>query len=337
MADFETAIQDAIAAQEIPGCALVAVDRSGISFISFILHLLTYCAGSFKYCKAFGATSMKENARPLDVNTIMWIASCTKLMTSICAMQLVEQGLVSLDEPVYKHIPELEALNVIKGFEDGTGKPIEEKHKTPMTLRHLLTHASGLSYDAMHPTLMAWLAYHKRQPNGSGKLLERFSAPLVAEPGESWAYGPSIDYAGLVVERVSGKSLEEYMKANLWEPLGVKDATFHLSTRPDLKARMADMSVRNEAGKMEHTEAKHLHHDREGNELVDCLGGQGAFSSAEEYIKILQAVLTSDENEKILKKATAEELFKPQLGEGSRAMLNMMLQDDTVSVFSMSA
>jgi CubicO group peptidase (beta-lactamase class C family) len=274
---------------------------------------------------------MKEgSASPFGLDTVMWVASCTKLMTSICAMQLVEQGLVSLDEPVYKHIPELESFTIVKEIEDGTGKPIEEKHTVPMTLRHLLTHSSGLSYDAIHPKLIAWLAYHKRQPNGSGKLIERYNAPLVAEPGESWAYGPSIDYAGLLVERITGKSLEDYMKTNLWEPLGIKDMTFHLSKRPDLKQRLADMSIRNEEGKMRHTDGRKLYQDSDGNEVADCLGGQGSFTCAEEYIKVLKAVLTADEDEKILKKSTVEEFFKPQLGEGSRAMLNTVLQDDMV-------
>lgn len=313
MADFETAIKDAIAIQEIPGCALVSTNSDG----------------TFNYAKAFGSTSMKEgNTKPFDLKTVMWVASCTKLMTSICAMQLVEQGLVTLDEPVYKHIPELESFTVITSIEEGTGKPIEEKHTKSMTLRHLLTHSSGFSYDAIHPKLMAWLAYNKRTSSGSGKLLERFKHPLVAEPGESWAYGPSIDYAGLLVERISGKTLEEYMKANLWEPLGIKDTTFFLSTRPDMKERQADMSFRGEDGKVRFTEAPLPYTDSEGGEVKDCMGGQGTFTTAEEYLKVLRAVLTTGADEKILKKSTVEEFFKPQLGEGSKAMLNMVLQDD---------
>jgi CubicO group peptidase (beta-lactamase class C family) len=276
---------------------------------------------------------MKEgNAKPLGLDTIMWVASCTKLMTSICAMQLVERGLVSLDEPVYKHIPELESFTIVKGFEDGTGKPIEQKHTVPMTLRHLLTHSSGLSYDGTHPKLLAWLAYHKRQPGSSGKLIERFNPPLVAEPGESWAYGPSIDYAGLLVERITGKSLEEYMRANLWDPLGITDMTFYLSKRPDLKARLADMSIRNEEGKVRFTDGRMPYLDGEGNEVEDCMGGQGSFTCAAEYVKVLKAVLTADEDEKILKRGSVEEFFKPQLGEGSRKMLNAVLQDDMVSL-----
>jgi CubicO group peptidase (beta-lactamase class C family) len=272
------------------------------------------------------------NAKPIQLNTVMWVASCTKVMTSICAMQLVERGLVSLDEPVYKHIPELESFTIIKDFEEGTGKPIEEKHTVPMTLRHLLTHTSGLTYDATHPKTIAWLAYHKKQSNTDGKLLERFSAPLVAEPGASWAYGPSIDYAGLLIERITGKTLEGYMKTNLWEPLGIKDMTFFLSSRPDMKARLADMSIRNEEGKVRHTDGRMPYLDGEGNEVKDCMGGQGTFTSAEEYIKVIHALLTTDTDEKILKKETVEQFFSPQLGKESAATLNVIVQDDMVRI-----
>ncbi|CAO2649644.1 Nn.00g070290.m01.CDS01 [Neocucurbitaria sp. VM-36] len=314
MADFEHLISRDVAAQEIPGCALISTNRSG----------------TFTYAKAFGTTSMKpSNAKPLALNTIMWVASCTKLMTSLCAMQLVEQGLITLDDAVYKHIPELKNFPILKGFEEKTGKPIEQKHKNPITLRLLLTHASGLTYDATHPKSLAWLHYHNRPPATSGKLLERFNTPLMFEPGEGWCYGPGIDYAGLLIERVTGTSLEEYMKKKLWGPLGIRDITFFPSfLRPDLKERLADMSVREESGKVRFTGARMTYRDGEGREVGECMGGQGSFTSAEEYVKVLKAVLTCDEDEKILKRESLEEFFRPQLGQGSKAALNEVLQDD---------
>jgi CubicO group peptidase (beta-lactamase class C family) len=274
-----------------------------------------------------------ESAKPIELNTVMWVASCTKVMTSICALQLVERGLVALDDPVYKHIPELESLKIIKSFDADTGAPVEEKHSVPMTLRHLLTHSSGLTYDAIHPTTLAWLAYHKRKPNSSGKLLERFGGPMVAEPGESWAYGPSIDFAGLLIERISGQTLEEYMRANLWEHLGINDMTFFLSSRPDLKARLADMSMRDAQGKVQYSDTPMPYQDSEGAEVQDCMGGQGVFTNAEEYIKVLKALLVADQDGKILKKETVEMMFKPQLSKGSSEALNATLQDEMVSSF----
>ncbi|KAL1793726.1 hypothetical protein ACET3X_008708 [Alternaria dauci] len=315
MTEFETAIQDAIAAQEIPGCAMAAKSRDG----------------SFAYSKAFGATSMDSSrAKPFDLNTIMWVASCTKLMTSISAMQLVERGKVTLDEPVYRIIPELEDFKVLTGFTD-EGVPIEEKHKNPITLRHLLTHSSGLVYEDMgHPKAAAWLKYHKQLPSSSGKLLERFNCPLMFEPGTSWTYGPGIDYAGLLVERISGLTLEEYMKKNLWGPLGMTDVTFFPSTRPDLQGRKANMSERTEEGKVKHSDAPMPYLDGEGKEVSDCMGGHGSFTCVAEYIKVLQGVLACDEGGegKILSKASLDEFFKPQLSEGSREMLNAVVQDD---------
>jgi CubicO group peptidase (beta-lactamase class C family) len=289
-------------------------------------------SASFNYSKTFGTASMKpETTKPIELNTVMWVASCTKVMTSICALQLVERGLVTLDDPVYTHIPELEALKIIKSFDADTGAPVEEKHTVPMTLRHLLTHSSGLTYDAIHPKTLAWLAYHKRKPDQSGKLLERFGGPMVAEPGESWAYGPSIDYVGLLVERVTGQTLEAYMRANLWEPLGIKDMTFFLSSRPDMKARLADMSMRNAEGKVMYVDAPMPYQDNKGAEVQDCMGGQGVFTSAEEYVKVLKALLVADQDGKILKKESVEMMFSPQLSVGSKEALNAALHDEMVS------
>jgi CubicO group peptidase (beta-lactamase class C family) len=134
---------------------------------------------------------------------------------------------------------------------------VEVQHTKPITLRTLLTHTSGLTYDALHPKLLAWLAYHGRAPGTGARLLKQYDAPLTFEPGQGWMYGPGIDYAGLLIGRVTGLSLEEYMRENLWEPVGVKDMTFRLSSRPDMRERMADMSLRDEgSGKVGYMEGR---------------------------------------------------------------------------------
>jgi CubicO group peptidase (beta-lactamase class C family) len=272
-----------------------------------------------------------ENAKPIQLDTVMWVASCTKLMTSICALKLVEQGTLTLDDPVYNHIPELKGFKILKTFDD-SGKPVEVEHTKPITLRTLLTHTSGLTYDAMHPKLLAWVAYHGTEPNAGPTLLQRFDAPLTFEPGESWMYGSSLDYVGLLIERVTGLTLEEHMRQKLWEPLGIKDMTFQIKSRPDMKAKMADMSVRDgESGKVKYSKERMSYQEPDGEEVQECFGGQGVFTSAEEYIKILQAVLTTDEDEKLLKKETTKDFFTPQLGEVPSATLNGMLQDNMIN------
>jgi CubicO group peptidase (beta-lactamase class C family) len=177
-------------------------------------HLLTH-SGSFTYAKTVGNTSMEsETAQPLQLDTVMWVASCTKLITSICALQLVERGKLTLDDPVYNHIPELKDFKILESF-DSEGKPVQAQHTKPITLRTLLTHTGGLTYSVLHPKLLAWLAYHGRQPGAGARLLQRYDSPLTFEPGESWMYGPRIDCAGLLIECVTGLSLEEYMRLNL--------------------------------------------------------------------------------------------------------------------------
>ncbi|PSN70930.1 beta-lactamase/transpeptidase-like protein [Corynespora cassiicola Philippines] len=325
--DLEQVIEQKIADSDIAGAVLIAANRDG----TFPPQLLpsqpsNRCLGSFTYDRALGKNA-PGGTEPLTPSSIMWIASCTKLMTSISALQLVERGIVTLDEPVYKHIPELKSLPVIKGFNDD-GSPIEEPHQNPITLRLLLTHASGITYDGLHPSSIAWLKYHKKEPGTAGTVLGRFSGPLVFEPGTSWMYGAGIDWAGLLIERATGKTLEEYFRENIWEPLGIKDMTFHLSKRPDLAARFAKMSWRDEeTKKIREMTDRVPYTDGEGKEVVDCMGGQGIFTSPEEYIKVVHGLLTTEEDERLLKKETVTEFFKPQLGEGSIAALNQVLSD----------
>ncbi|KAF2273781.1 beta-lactamase/transpeptidase-like protein [Westerdykella ornata] len=325
-ATFEREIEQAIRDEIIPGCVLHATNRDG----------------SFTYAKALGTLSMRQPRPPLQLSTTMWIASCTKLMTSICAMQLVERGQLRLDDPVYPHIPELQSRPVLTALNDD-GTVAQEPHKTPITLRHLLTHTSGMAYDGMHPLLVAWAKHHAtgdEEASKPGTILERFNKPLVFEPGTSWMYGPSLDYVGVLIERVSGKSLEDFMRENLWEPLGIRDMSFHLHRRPDLKARMAEMARRDEeTGKVvaieEDERVKQLPYLLEdGSEVRDCMGGQGVFASAEEYIKVLRALLSADQDgdRRVFRnKETVEEFFTPNLGQGAREMLNAVLQNDVMN------
>ncbi|KAH7122517.1 beta-lactamase/transpeptidase-like protein [Dendryphion nanum] len=306
MADFESAIEQAIENQDISGCVLNATNRDG----------------SFTYSKSFG-TDAAQN--PLTNDSIMWIASCTKLLTAVSALQLVERGLISLDDPVYSHIPELKDFKIITGFDD-QGAPITVPHKNPITLRNLLSHSSGIAYDAMYPLLGAWLKSQGKESSMAGRLLERFDVPLIFEPGTSWMYGPSIDFAGLLIERITKQTLEEYFAKNIWEPLGIKDMTFFLAKRPDLKERLSKMSKRSESGKV--TTWDEPYHVGTGVEVEDCLGGQGLFAAPKEYIKVLHAVLTSDEDGKLLKKETVHQLFSGQLSEGGKSLMGMVLQDE---------
>lgn len=258
----------------------------------------------------------------------MNLASCTKLLASLAVLHLASSRKYSLDdtELVSKHIPELASLPVVQPpGEDGSLGEVPQT--SAITLRQLLTHTSGLAYEQMHPLLMAWDQANNKMPARGDSVVDRYDHPLVFQPGSSWMYGPSLDYAGLFVERVSGVTLEEYMKTNLWEPLGIKDMTFHMSTRPDMRARQANMTYRNDGGVLSHKSDSPQWEGfktLEGVETKGFFGGDGLFSTPEEYVKVLRAVLDTS----IIPPELLDDFFTRQLNETQADSLNGVLQID---------
>ena len=181
----------------------------------------------------------------------------------------------------------------------------------------------------MSPLLAQWRAYNKQPvPRPGPRITDRYLDPLIFEPGTAWSYGTGVDWAGKVIERVNGGvPLEEYMKANVFAPLGIKDMTFYLQRRSDLIAKRADISKRdpeNPQGVLAFEDAAYWH-DRP----ADGFGGQGLFSTPEEYIKILHSLLFDDG--KLLKPETAELLFSPQLSGTSEAAFTATLANDMMN------
>lgn len=151
------------------------------------------------------------------------------------------------------------------------------------------------------------------------KVVDRFNFPLLFEPGSSWQYGGGLDWVGLGVARIAKTSFEEYCRDNIFEPLGIKDITFWPKTKPELNSRLAGMAIRdpsvpNEKGKvLPYTGSRPL------GVYEEEFGGEGAYGTMPDYLKILQSLLADDE--KILKKETTIEMFKPQLSSASQAAL----------------
>ncbi|OTB12997.1 hypothetical protein K445DRAFT_320499 [Daldinia sp. EC12] len=299
---FEAAYQ----AGQIPGVALVAADATG----------------KFRYEKAFGKTAHGE---PFLTDSVVWIASCTKLMTSVAALQQVQRGLIGLDEDVGKVLPEVAALKVLKDF-DAEGKPIFEDRKEAVTLRNMLSHSSGLSMPLFSPKLQQLEKFTGPPANPPKNIVTEFSQPLVFQPGKGWQYGTSLDWAGKLVERLSGQSLEEYMKANIWDPLNMRLMTFAPDSRPETKERKVGMTRRDADGSLHPTTEGYLYlyGDRE-----DAYGGAAGWGSAESFVNILQALCANDG--RILSKELVDEMFRPQLGPEGKETLNQILHADEES------
>ena len=227
-----------------------------------------------------GAFGKRDSASGVDVqpDSIFQIASMTKAITSVAAMQLVERGRLKLDEPVAKHLPELGNLNVIQGF-DAAGKPILRPAVKPITLRHLLTHTSGFAYPTWSEEMFKYTQATVPLPPGVVAPL----VPLVFEPGTRWQYGYSADWTGRLVEAVSGLNLEQYFQRNILGPLGMTDTTFIFPA--DKFDRLVSQSRRQNGGPL-----------REAPRAIPPKpaafnGGGGLTSTAPDYIKFMQMIL----------------------------------------------
>jgi methyl acetate hydrolase len=173
------------------------------------------------YQGAFG-TRDSESRVPVKVDSMFAIASMTKAITATAALQLVEQGKVTLTEPVSRHLPQLATIQVLAGF-DASGKPELRPPATPVTLKHLLTHTSGFCYDTWSNQMVEW---EKATGRSFTPATVAPDVPLMFDPGARWQYGYSMDWAGKLIEAVSGLTLEEYFQRNILQPLSMPDTTF---------------------------------------------------------------------------------------------------------------
>ncbi|KZP27299.1 beta-lactamase/transpeptidase-like protein [Athelia psychrophila] len=248
----------------------------------------------------------------------------------------VERGLLSLDSPddIARLLPEIAAPEILSL--DATGTPITVPAKNRITLRQLLTHTSGLSYEFMDPRLATW----RKSPAGrraaahSDLFTAKFLLPLVYEPGEAWMYSIGLDWAGKLVERANGGvALEAYMQQHIWDPLGIQDITFHLEKKPRVKENLVEMTARvAESGFLIPAENEYI-----PEKIKIEQGGAGLWGSAPEYLKVLASILRDDG--KLVNSATITEMFKPQLGPASQEAWMKMLRamDSTLTVNAASS
>ncbi|KAF7590861.1 hypothetical protein BBP40_002275 [Aspergillus hancockii] len=298
----------------LPGVAVAVVRQDG-------KELFSHAAGHRGY----------GSPEPMTLDSVFWIASCTKLITGIACMQLVEQGKLSLDDAGQTHriCPEFNNLRVLQ--QDGT---LVEK-KRGVTLRMLLTHTSGFGYTFYNEKLRDY-----GRPVGYDEFsgyADEFNQPLVHQPGEAWEYGVGIDWAGVVLERMTGQSLNGYFHQHIFQPLGLH----HISMIPteDMKRNLAYMHQRAADGQLsvrDHLLRRALTVKNEKDmEVYFNSGGAGCFSTAQDYcrmnphgtiaaetdwhihLEILAVLLNNGTSPKtgkqLLKKETVDEMFRNQI------------------------
>jgi CubicO group peptidase (beta-lactamase class C family) len=281
------------------------------------------------YHKAVGDGGVGKDAKPLDLEATFWIASCTKLITSICALQQVEQGKVTLDEDVTHIVPELKDLPIITADGSSPDGYTSKPRTKPITLRQLLTHSSGIGYEFMSELIQKWRA--KNGPPAAelaGKVNLAHRTPLLFEPGEGWSYGSGIDWAGIIVEKLNpGYTLDTYMAEKVFKPLGMTSTTFFVDRNPEILARLMPAATRQEDGTLTPSDTNNW-----PTKMEEASGGGGLWSSVTDYIKVLADLISPEP--KLLKPETITTILAaPQLPEGSKA-LNQLVDNGLGAVAS---
>ena len=244
---------------------------------------------------------------PMTPDTVVWIASMTKAVTGAAAMQLVERGELDLDAPAQGALPALANARVLEGF-DGAGRPKLRPPKSPITLRRLLTHTAGFGYEIWNADVARWL-----EATGTPDIMSckdaTLSTPLLFDPGERWEYGRGIDWAGKMVEAASGKLLGDYLRENLFEPLGMASTSFRLSTGQ--RVRLAKVHTRGADGVLAPIELE-IPQDPEFE-----MGGGGLYSTVRDYLRFTRMILGGGalDGARVLAPATVAEMSRNQMGE----------------------
>src|SRR3981081_4364767 len=265
------------------------------------------------YQGAYGKRDLsKDDAMTAD--SVFWIASMTKAITSAAGMQLVEQGKLSLDEPIGKVLPDLASPQVLEGF-DANGAPKLRPAKKPITLRHLMTHTAGFAYDMWNGDMVQYLE-KTGTPGVTTCQNAALKTPVMTDPGTRWEYGTNIDFVGKAVEAVSGKRLDAYLRDELFAPLGMTDTGFKIGEAQP--KRLGAVHQRGEDGSLAPIPFE-LEQDPEFH-----MGGGGLYGTAGDYIKFTQMILNEGRGNgnQVLKPETVAMMGQNHIGELNMTRMN---------------
>ena len=259
---IDSILRAATDAAEIPGVVALAATENDIVYEGI-----------------FGSRRLHAAPR-MTRDTVFRIASMVKLITSVAALRLVEQGKLALDAPVPDIDPAVGSPQVLDGF-NAKGVPQLRPAKRPVSLRHLLTHTAGFSYRLWDAKAVRYANSIDLLPKAERKGAPR--TPLMFDPGERWQYGTSIDWVARIVENISGESLDVYFRKHLFEPLGMNDTAFVIS--PEQRAREASAHKRGAGGSLAPEPVEQQLPRRSYS------GGGGIYSTAPDYLTFIRMLL----------------------------------------------
>jgi methyl acetate hydrolase len=295
-AAIDASLRGAVERKDVPGVVALVTDRE---------HVL--------YQGAFGVADV-TTSRPLTSDALFRIASMTKPVTSVALMQLVEQGKIALDDPASKYLPELADLKVIESFDATTGAYTVRPAARPATVRHFLTHTSGLAYPF---TSAIWRDFKPR----AGETYP-FGGPLLFDPGERWHYSTSVDVVGRLVEVVSGQKLEDYFREHIFIPLKMNDTSYNV---PEAKGPRMVAQQQRAGANMDG--AVELQSPQPGLTVAMPIGGGGLASTADDYGRFMRMFLNGGtlDGVRVLKAETVALMSQNQIGAVSVPALKSAL------------
>jgi CubicO group peptidase (beta-lactamase class C family) len=294
-AGIDAILRKAVDARDVPGVVAMAATDQGIF-----------------YEGTFGTRNLSAGPA-MTPDTVFRIASMTKAVTSVAAMQLVEQGKLKLDEPVPGFDQALAAPQVLDGF-DASGAPRLRPTKRPITLKHLLTHTAGFSYEQWDANTARYVQATGMPSTSTGRIAS-LRVPLAFDPGDRWEYGVNIDWVGLIIEAVSGQKLEVYFREHIFEPLGMKDSGFTIT--PEQRARQVSVHQRQADGMLQPQPFETPFTPE------FWAGGGGLYSTAADYMTFLQALLHggSFNGARILRPEAVALMGQNQIGDTEAGIL----------------
>jgi methyl acetate hydrolase len=281
-------LQAAVDAGDVPNVVAIAADREGVAYAG--------AAGP----RAAG------NDDPVTPDSHFRIASMTKMVATVAALQEVERGTLDLDAPVDAYLPEFADLQVLTGF-DG-GQPQLRPPASRATVHQLVTHTSGVTYWFWNADMVRYEEV-TGTPNVFPGSAAAFTAPLVADPGTTFEYGTNTDWLGRVVEVCSGNPLDAFFEKNIFAPLGMTETGFLMT--PEQRANSVPIHVRGDDGSWVAT-------DLDWNQSPDWwAGGHGLYSTPRDYLRFQQMLLGNGTfgDARILSPATVDAAFTNQIGD----------------------
>src|SRR3954469_8754117 len=284
-AAIDAVLRAAIERKDVPGVVALVVNRDRVL-----------------YEGAFGVADV-STGRKLAPDALFRIASMTKPITSLALMQLVEQGKLRLDDPAEKYLPELAGLKVFESFDAATGEYKLRPATRRPTVRHFLTHTSGLAYPFTSAT---WRDFKPRP----GETYP-FGGPLLFDPGERWHYSTSTDVVGRLVEVVSGQKLEDYFRQHIFAPLKMSDTSYNV---PEAKGARMVAAQQRAGGRMDG--AIELRSPQPALAIPAPIGGGGLSSTAEDYGRFVRMFLNGGELDggRVLKAETVALMGQNHIG-----------------------